>query len=228
LQQRPSEPSADIAYANGRHGYLTEIQSHIDAATNLYTQYVSVLTPEEGFLMALNESEQREILDFVRYQAVTRDSLSPLRKLGEHNANTIPGFEWAMDGNLHVIVCFTLALLGYPPILEHLETLSNADLTQYPDRGDGKKIAIAILTAAKRQWSSDAIIANLPNLLSMSSSQPVSQASQVSAPPLVVTPPVAPVAAPQTSGPGLYSEVNDLRSLIRDVTNSLSATTKGA
>lgn len=36
LQQRPSEPSAEAAYQNGRQAYLTEIQSHIAQAEELY------------------------------------------------------------------------------------------------------------------------------------------------------------------------------------------------
>lgn len=36
LQQRPSEPSAEQAYQNGRKAYLTEIQRHIAEAERLY------------------------------------------------------------------------------------------------------------------------------------------------------------------------------------------------
>lgn len=36
LQQRPGEPTADLAYRNGRREYLTEIQGHVDEATQIY------------------------------------------------------------------------------------------------------------------------------------------------------------------------------------------------
>lgn len=45
LQQRPSEPSADAAYNNGRHAYLTEIQSHIAAATDFYNRLAPTQPP---------------------------------------------------------------------------------------------------------------------------------------------------------------------------------------
>jgi hypothetical protein len=38
LQQRPGEPSAEAAYANGRKGYLVEVQSQVMPATRLYNQ----------------------------------------------------------------------------------------------------------------------------------------------------------------------------------------------
>lgn len=39
LQQRPSDPSADIAYAKGRKPYYDEIKRHIVAATAFYDQF---------------------------------------------------------------------------------------------------------------------------------------------------------------------------------------------
>ena len=39
LQQRPSDPSAAVAYAKGRKAYLTEIQSRTDEATRLVDRY---------------------------------------------------------------------------------------------------------------------------------------------------------------------------------------------
>lgn len=39
LQQRPGEPTADIAYANGRKAYLTEIKQHVAQATADYEKY---------------------------------------------------------------------------------------------------------------------------------------------------------------------------------------------
>jgi hypothetical protein len=38
LQQRPGDPSADIAFARGRQGYLTEIQSQLPRARALYRE----------------------------------------------------------------------------------------------------------------------------------------------------------------------------------------------
>jgi len=39
LQQRPSEPSADVAYLKGRRDYLSEIQRHIVKANQLYDRF---------------------------------------------------------------------------------------------------------------------------------------------------------------------------------------------
>jgi hypothetical protein len=38
LQQRPGDPSADVAFARGRHAYLTEIQSQLPRARALYRE----------------------------------------------------------------------------------------------------------------------------------------------------------------------------------------------
>jgi hypothetical protein len=38
LQQRPTEPSAEVAYAHGRKGYLIEIQSQLMPATRPYNE----------------------------------------------------------------------------------------------------------------------------------------------------------------------------------------------
>jgi hypothetical protein len=39
LQQRPSEPSADVAYRNGRQAYLQEIKRHIDKAAGFFDRF---------------------------------------------------------------------------------------------------------------------------------------------------------------------------------------------
>lgn len=39
LQQRPSEPTAEQAFRNGRQAYLTEIRQHIDRAKQLYHRF---------------------------------------------------------------------------------------------------------------------------------------------------------------------------------------------
>lgn len=46
LQQAPGRPSADAAYEQGRQGYLTEIKSRINAATQYYDRLVG--TPQPG------------------------------------------------------------------------------------------------------------------------------------------------------------------------------------
>jgi hypothetical protein len=38
LQHRPAEPSAEVAYAHGRKGYLIEIQSQLMPATRPYNE----------------------------------------------------------------------------------------------------------------------------------------------------------------------------------------------
>lgn len=45
LQQRPSEKSADAAFAHGRQAYLTEIQSRVAAATDYYDRLAPPVGP---------------------------------------------------------------------------------------------------------------------------------------------------------------------------------------
>jgi hypothetical protein len=45
LQQRPSEPSADAAYRNGRRAYLTEIKRHTARAAELYDRFSTGAAP---------------------------------------------------------------------------------------------------------------------------------------------------------------------------------------
>jgi D-alanyl-D-alanine carboxypeptidase len=63
LQQRPGETSADAAYANGRKAYLTEIQSHIQAATEMYDRLVGIppappLPPDKEIMFTQLDSDR--------------------------------------------------------------------------------------------------------------------------------------------------------------------------
>jgi predicted chitinase len=181
-------------------------------------------TTEDSFLMALNDAEQRELLDLARQEAsYRRVSRSPLRKLGEKETETILGFEWNTDGSVHVLLCYLLAKLGHPQTISDLTDLANADLGVHPDRKDGKQIAQAILTLVKREWAS----LNNQNSTPVSSTQPTPLPTYAPLPPQITPVIATPVAPLPASGTGLYSEVNDLRSLIREVTQSITATTQG-
>ena len=72
LQQRPSDPSADVAYAKGRKGYLTEIKSRTAAATDYYNRLagaapapVPVPTGDED-MAQVPQAEWNEVRDKTR------------------------------------------------------------------------------------------------------------------------------------------------------------------
>lgn len=99
-----------------------------------------------GFLMALTDAEQHEVLDLLRQESkYKRDSRSPLRHLGEHNVDTILGLQWNTDANVHILVVEALAMLGHPPTLQLLADIAGADPQQWPDRQEDRKLAQAIL-----------------------------------------------------------------------------------
>lgn len=174
-----------------------------------------------GFMSALSDSEQRELLDLARQQSgVQRISRSPLRHLGEGPTQTISGFEWSTDGSVHLLVVEALAALGHPPTLQLLNEVASADPGRYPDRQDDRKIAQAML-----------------NRLAMGvgpQSAPVVVQQIPAAPPPDPTPaPVAQiapvielapgVASPPSNGGDLYAEMSRLKDQIRSITTSLAA-----
>jgi len=212
-----SQSPGSFAQSVQRSAFPDRYDEHWDEAVALYQEYTHdnhpVITDKDGFLMALTDAEQRELLDLARQQSgIQRTSRSPLRHVGEGPVETISGFEWNTDANVHVLVVALLARLGHP---DTLKLLNEVATNTVPDRQQDKKLAQAILN-----WIAQVSVST--NSTPMSPVQPTP-------PPVTVTVPLAaPTVAPlQTSGAGLYSEVNSLRSLIRDVTNSLSSTTKG-
>ena len=165
-----------------------------------------------GFLMALTDAEQRELLDLARQQSgVLRVSRSPLRHLGEGPTQTVTGFEWSTDGSVHLLVVETLASLGHPPTLQLLHEIANADPVQYPDRKEDRLIAQAII-----------------NKLAMTMSQPVGTINPADVIRYEVTEPVEPQQVPGrheavAADGDLYNEMDQLKGQIHTITESLAA-----
>lgn len=61
LQQRPSEPSAEQAYVNGRQAYLTEIQSRISSATDYYNRLAAAAPSDDWDELMANPELERMI-----------------------------------------------------------------------------------------------------------------------------------------------------------------------
>lgn len=214
-------------YTSGRtgitdHRFVTEILhdgTHTDVGPDfpwdVFAEYVEKYsgatpsspkpTPTEGnVLMALSDSEQRELLDLVRQQSGTlRVSRSPLRHLGEGPTQTVTGFEWSTDGSVHVLLVECLASLGHPPTLQLLHDVANADPVKFPDRQEDKLIAQAIL-----------------NKLAMG--QQATYTPPVLASTYVEPEPVAPQPVSSSSDQDLYAEMTDLRNQIHSLTESLA------
>ncbi len=160
-------------YTNGRagisdHNYVTKVLkdgTHTDVGPNfpwdMFANAVSkhagtVVTPppvtppptDGGFLMALSEAEQREMLDLLRQQAgYRRVSRSPLRHVGEGATETISGFAWNTDGSVHVLLVKMLAELGDPDALNLLREVARLDPARHPDRAHDRLLAQAILNS---------------------------------------------------------------------------------
>ncbi len=101
-----------------------------------------------GFLMALSDAEQREMLDLLRQQnAYRRVSRSPLRRVGERETETISGFAWNTDGSVHVLLVNLLARLGDPDALALLQEVAAVDPSRHPDRARDRLLAQAILNS---------------------------------------------------------------------------------
>ena len=213
------------------HNYVTEVLrdgSHTDVGPNfpwdVFLEYVTLYADETpsapttpgGFLMALTDAEQRELLDLARQEAgYRRVSRSPLRHLGEGPTETISGFAWNTDANVHILVVELLASLGHPQTLALLAEVANADPRAYPDRQEDRKMAQAILN--KLQMGEAAKVA-------APQSVPAAPEPQLTLPLDLPepTPPPAPKAVP-TGGGDLYQSMDELRSQIQKITESLAA-----
>ena len=221
------------------HYYVTKILkdgSHTDCGPNfpwdVFTKAVEKYSgatpskPTEGdFLMALSDSEQRELLDLARQQSgVMRVSRSPLRHLGEGPTQTVTGFEWSMDGSVHLLVVETLAALGHPPTLALLNEIANADPVKHPDRQEDRLIAQAMLNKLAMQMSLPVGTINPADVIR---SEVVVEQPVPSTP--VVTNAIHIPAHRADSGanlPGdgdLYGEMDQLKGQIHTITESLAA-----
>lgn len=137
---------------NGGTNGLTDRQNRYNRASALGDQLLALTTapapapaPTEGFLMALSDAEQREVLTASRELTKRFPSRSPLRHLGEGLVDSAAGFILNTDGHGHVQLVDTLARLGHPESLALLREVAAADPVKYPDRQDDKLVAQAIL-----------------------------------------------------------------------------------
>lgn len=101
--------------------------------------------PVEGFLMALSDSEQQEVLNYVRAEAVPRKSSSPLRHWGEGTIGNTSDTDWATNGLVHVLAVYLLARLGDPEQLALLHEVANGDPSTDPGRQHDSEMAQQIL-----------------------------------------------------------------------------------
>lgn len=220
------------------HNYVTEVLkdgSHTDVGRgfpwDVFLEYVTLYADETpstptipatpgGFLMALTEAEQRELLDLARKQSgILRVSRSPVRRLGEGPTQTITGFEWSTDGSVHLLLVELLASLGHPPTLSLLNEVANADPTAYPDRQEDRKIAQAILNKLQMNQA-----ASTPVVYQQLPPAPAPAPAVAPAPAAVeAAPPAAPAPAAPAGDGNLFGDMNELRGQIHQITESLAA-----
>ena len=65
LQQRPGDPSADIAFARGRQGYITEIPSQLPRARALYRE-ITCTEGASNFILGAGAAERVAHAEIVR------------------------------------------------------------------------------------------------------------------------------------------------------------------
>lgn len=138
------------AQAVQKSAYPDRYDQRYPEAERLYNRLASTPTtpapaPTEGFLMALSDAEQREVLLASRELTKRFPSRSPLRHLGEGLVDTVAGFLLNTDGHGHVQLVSTLARLGHPESLALLREVAAADPAKYPDRQADRLVAQAIL-----------------------------------------------------------------------------------
>ena len=183
---------------NGGTNGLPDRQRRYDLALSLGDQLLALTssvpsTPTEGFLMALSEAEQREVLNASRELTKRFPSRSPLRHLGEGLVDTAAGFVLNADGHGHVQLVKTLASLGHPESLALLREVAAADPVRYPDRQEDAKVAQAILSEITAPASRGTVAASVP-------------------PPPVTTPAPAPTpAAPTRELADAYADLARVR-----------------
>ena len=140
------------------HRYVTQqlgIGTHTDVGDNFpwgrfaaYVAKYAAPTPSGGFLMALSDAEQKELLDLARQQAkIRRPSRSPLDWPGSTYLDTCAGYALSADANAHVILVERLAVeYGDPQAIAQLVAVAAMDPAKFPDRQGHARLAIRILT----------------------------------------------------------------------------------
>lgn len=149
------------------HNYVTRelgIGDHTDVGRNFpwdrFVFYVNKFAgaptaPQEGFLMALSDAEQRELLDGIRTikreQTQKHPSRSALRTPGEGLVDTWAGMDLNTDGNMDLVATFVRGVLKYPPALDRLKQVAgSAEPGRNPD--DALQ-AQAMLATLQQVWA---------------------------------------------------------------------------
>lgn len=149
------------------HNYVTRelgIGNHTDVGPNfpwdVFARYVtkyagSPTTPPigEGFLMALSDAEQRELLSAVRVikqeQTQRHPSRSGVREPGEGLVDTWAGMSLNTDGNVDLLATFLRGLVKHPGAIERLKRVAaDAD----PARAADALSAQAMLATLQDLW----------------------------------------------------------------------------
>jgi hypothetical protein len=170
--------------------------------------------PGSGFVYLTREQEMTVFKAAEKLLAPV-PSNSPVRKAGEKNIGDVLDIIRFIDGNLHPILVQFLADKGDSNELRNMKELANVDLTQYPDRAYGKRLAQEILDdvgeilAAKRESRSSTapVIFNVPP-----PQAPIEQAA-MEAVGVIPTIDSAPVQGPQGTADligSTYQTVKDL------------------
>ena len=221
---------------NGGTNGLADRRARYDRALALGDRLLTLTTstkptpPKEGFLMALTDSEQREVLDLLRQQnAYRRVSRSPLRRVGERETETISGFAWNTDGSVHVLLVNLLARLGDPDALALLNEVAALNPSQHPDRARDRLLAQAILNSLDGTTAVESAppTGELPGTVEL---PPVYQAP-VYAEPVFHPAPVAPYSfnesvQPVAPGDGVRTATATLGTAITEIRDMLNTYTE--
>lgn len=236
-------------YTSGRagitdHNYVTKVLgdgTHTDVGPNFpwdvfaasvakYSGTAPAPVPSTptlgGFLMALTDAEQREVLELLRQQASYRKpSRSPLRHVGEGVVDTVAGFELNTDAATHVLLVQALARLGDPDSTALLREVANLDPARYPDRAHDRLLAKAILNDV----AGIGTVGSTPATGVTPGVTPVATVSAESAPPPVPSvPPATAVTAVATgTDGGLFGSIQALQKQLDGVSAAVKQITEG-
>jgi hypothetical protein len=233
LDYNGTNSPGSYAQAVQRSAYPYRYDARFSDAVALYdrltgtTTTTTTTTTDGGFLMALSDAEQRELLDLARQLAgYRRASRSPLRHLGEGPIDTVAGFDLNTDANCHVLLVQQLAKLGDPDSLNLLTEVANADPNRYPDRAHDRLLAQAILN----EISMTATVGSAPPTGITPGVIPEPVPLPTPAPAAPVAAPVAQHAAallPVTAEGGLLGEITALTQKIHDASATVTAVIEG-
>lgn len=215
---------------NGGTNGLTDRQARYDRAMTLGDHLLALTTTGttdegEGFLMALSDAEQREVLDLLRQQSsYRRPSRSPLRHVGEGNVETISGFAWNTDGSVHVLLVNLLARLGDPDSVNLLREVAALDPGKYPDRAHDRLLAQAILNdiMGMQTYGAAPPTGQTPGAVVVAVEPPAPQPAAV---PLPTAPGPAVIPPVLSSGDGVTSAVGNLGAAIESLKSTLDTYT---